>query len=310
MPTGAVVKRDAVRPACEKALRMANAPGRSAARDKDAGQAGRGLVMSDKPGRPPQRPQETHPSPLVAVMAEKAGRGSGHKRVVERMPSDAGQRFRSSGIVNPVTVARRIEGLASLAWPCLDVLDHHPSPAEVASWLVMQAGSARGRPVVADEHRWRTEGYAHLSDSARRRRFRERLNAEGLAEAVERIGELALAATVLHGDAAVLVPGADLEGCVVYMDPPYVGCTPYAVDCPRDEVLRLAREYSAAGATVAISEACPLADELGSGWDAVELTHERRGQVNPHRRVKSEWLTLNRPPAGVRGVQIDLLGAA
>lgn len=42
---------------------------------------------------------------------------------------------------------------------------------------------------------------------------------------------------------------------LVYLDPPYQGCTPYAVDCPRPRVLEIARGYHEAGATVVISEA-------------------------------------------------------
>ena len=93
-----------------------------------------------------------------------------------------------------------------------------------------------------------------------------------------------------------------LTGSVVYLDPPYVGCTPYAVDCPRAEVLRLARAYSAAGAHVVISEAVSLAEDLGIGWEAVDLTGSGR--------AKREVLTVNRPPAARPAHQFALFGAA
>lgn len=44
----------------------------------------------------------------------------------------------------------------------------------------------------------------------------------------------------------------------VYLDPPYVGATGYGWDMPRAEVLELAQRWADAGAVVAVSEAEPL----------------------------------------------------
>jgi hypothetical protein len=87
-------------------------------------------------------------------------------------------------------------------------------------------------------------------------------------------------------------PG-DLEGCVVYMDPPYVGTTGYAATLGRDEVVRHARAYAALGATVAISEAEVVIPE----WCAVEITAGRKGQKRTFSKQQAEWLTMNREPA-------------
>ena len=87
-------------------------------------------------------------------------------------------------------------------------------------------------------------------------------------------------------------PG-DLEGCIVYMDPPYVGTTGYAATLGRDEVVRHARAYAALGATVAISEAEVVIAE----WDAVEITAGRKGQKRTFSKHQAEWLTMNREPA-------------
>lgn len=100
---------------------------------------------------------------------------------------------------------------------------------------------------------------------------------------------------------AALYGREDLVGAVVYLDPPYEGCTPYAVDCPRAEVVRLARAYAAAGAHVVISEAIGLADVLGDGWHAVDVTLQGK---------KGEWVTSNRTPATRFDEQLTLFGAA
>jgi hypothetical protein len=87
-------------------------------------------------------------------------------------------------------------------------------------------------------------------------------------------------------------PG-DLEGCVVYMDPPYAGTTSYAATLGRDEVVRHARAYAALGATVAISEAEVVIPE----WCAVEITAGRKGQKRTFSKQQAEWVTMNREPA-------------
>ena len=105
------------------------------------------------------------------------------------------------------------------------------------------------------------------------------------------------------------LPG-DLSGFVVYMDPPYEGTTGYKFGgCPRSEVLRMALDLSARGATVAISEAVRLDRELGEGWTAVQIDGERKGQKRTFSVQQSEWVTMNRAPAHTPGVQASLFGA-
>jgi hypothetical protein len=83
-------------------------------------------------------------------------------------------------------------------------------------------------------------------------------------------------------DVADMLGRQDLRGVWVYADPPYVGCTRYAAECPRDQVVALASAFDEAGAEVTVSEAQPLA-EL-DGWHARQLTPK-------------EALTANRPLA-------------
>lgn len=96
-------------------------------------------------------------------------------------------------------------------------------------------------------------------------------------------------------------PG-DLDDCVVYMDPPYVGTTGYAATLERDEVVRHARAYAELGAVVAISEAEVVIAE----WDAVEITAGRKGQKRTFSKQQAEWLTMNRAPAHRVAVQAGL----
>ena len=102
-----------------------------------------------------------------------------------------------------------------------------------------------------------------------------------------------------------------LDNAIAYLDPPYSGTTGYKFGgCPREEVLRMALDLSARGATVAISEAVRLDRELGEGWNAVQIDGERRGQKRTFSVQQSEWVTMNRQPSHVPGTQQGLFGGA
>ena len=95
--------------------------------------------------------------------------------------------------------------------------------------------------------------------------------------------------------AAIGTPG-DLEGCIVYSDPPYIGTTPYTHNLSRAAVVAMARDFAAMGATVAISEQVALADLTSDGWHAVEITGGRVGQSREFSKQKTEMITMNREP--------------
>jgi hypothetical protein len=114
----------------------------------------------------------------------------------------------------------------------------------------------------------------------------------------------------IHPDAREVEPPTLPPGTVAYMDPPYLNTTGYAHDLGRDEVVRLARRWADAGATVCISEAEPIPELLADGWHAIEITGERKGQRRTFSKQQAEWLTLNRAPAWVPSVQASLFGAA
>ena len=108
---------------------------------------------------------------------------------------------------------------------------------------------------------------------------------ETLAERVESLA-LALSGrsiSVVAGRAEALpsLLPRDLRGAVVYLDPPYRGCTGYGWDVERRDLVTMAREYVRRGARVAISEAVGLAGDLGGGWREEDITMGK----------KAEWLT-------------------
>ncbi len=93
------------------------------------------------------------------------------------------------------------------------------------------------------------------------------------------------------------------EGTVCYIDPPYLGdgsqkITGYGHGLTREEVVAMATSWSDAGARVMISECAPLTDDLGPGWQAVNITATRKGQKRTFstEQGRTEWVTVNFEP--------------
>ena len=82
-------------------------------------------------------------------------------------------------------------------------------------------------------------------------------------------------------------PG-NLDGVVIYMDPPYLNTTGYLHDLGRREVVGHALDLSSLGATVAISEAEPIPELVAAGWYVADLTAGRKGQ-KPVLDAQKEW---------------------
>jgi hypothetical protein len=141
-----------------------------------------------------------------------------------------------------------------------------------------------------------------------------RQDTSAVAVAVDRIGSARWPRVACYqGTATRLVEQLPerLDNVIAYLDPPYSGTTGYKFGgCPRSEVLRMALDLSARGATVAISEAVRLDRELGEGWTAVQIDGERKGQKRTFSVQQSEWVTMNRQPAHVPGQQQGLFGGA
>jgi len=205
------------------------------------------------------------------------------------------------------------EGLASRA----DTLPTLPAtitpdarrvdPREVARWgLLGEWAFRRGEPASgpAGDSRWLDGPWRDRSGAIVGKRVGT--TATSVGRRYEHVP--ALPATITP-DARGIEPGPDLPpGTVAYMDPPYLGTTGYGHDLPRSEVVALARRWAAAGATVAISEAEPIADLTAEGWRAVRIDGERMGQKRTFSKQQAEWLTLSRPPAWTPSEQRGLFG--
>ena len=100
----------------------------------------------------------------------------------------------------------------------------------------------------------------------------------------------------------------NLDGWLIYMDPPYQNTSGYPHgDCTRATVLTLAADYSRRGAVVAISEAVPLDRDL-PGWASVRIDGERKGAKRTFSKQQAEYLTMNREPAHRPAIQVGLWG--
>jgi len=106
--------------------------------------------------------------------------------------------------------------------------------------------------------------------------------------------------------AAWLGTPGDLDGVVVYQDPPYLGTTGYQSDIPRADVIATALDFAAMGAVVCVSEAEPLADLTGRGWHVAEITEGRKGQKRTFSAQKREYLTMSREPVHRVATQVGM----
>jgi len=104
-------------------------------------------------------------------------------------------------------------------------------------------------------------------------------------------GTPCIPATIPYGAGSV-----NLDGVLVFVDPPYLNTTGYAHDLGREQVVALARRWADAGARVMISEAEPIGALVEDGWHAVEVTAMRVGQKRTFSRQQREWVTLNFEP--------------
>lgn len=198
------------------------------------------------------------------------------------------------GVSRTSTVATRLEHLA-------------------AAFLALSAGSYAQKPVTIRAGAWKTAGFGGLiSDASRERGFPERMDLGATSNRVVSIADSRLPhAVVYQGRAEDIQPWDYHDRDVVYLDPPYQGCTGYAADCAREAVVDLAWAWHNAGATVVISEAVPLEIER---WHHVEITDCARAGLGKGGMVlkaaKREWLTMNRSPRPVFAGTALFRGAA
>lgn len=237
----------------------------------------------------------SNPSPWE--MGEEQEKSASGRRGVQQKGGNA---QRSRGIVFPSTLANRIEALGRGSWPeQTSVLHGSVEDAEmVAGWLVLQAASARGKPVEPDGDRWRHSGFAHLSESARGKGFTSRLHLPLLADRVEATGAApwpqmgVLNDCVEHAEHLVDGLGDEL---VCILDPPYQlhGLrrklrTSYGWTLQLERTLALAARQADRGARVVLCEGGPLSHLLGLGWYDYKVNRFFSGKV-----VGEEWFCVN-----------------
>lgn len=192
-------------------------------------------------------------------------------------------------------VARVIEGFAGDGDDLFAVLSieapPHDSIAFAAAFACLQTANASGRAVQVSDQRWKTHGYAHLTDSARDKGFPERLRKRQVADRVRSFAGLDWPPTrVITCDLRY----AQIEpefGDVVVVDPPYKGTTGYhGLDLTRAEVAHLARVAAARGARVGICEGEPVRALTDSGWWSSQVAG---GSWRKAKSEKVEWLTTS-----------------
>ena len=179
--------------------------------------------------------------------------------------------------------------MAGLTWPPTIVSNADVStvePRDVAKWLWLKARTMGENGGMI--------GGVNTNPA---------ISAKGMVSVIGRSPEWP-PTIVSNADVSTVEPGTLPEGTVCCMDPPYANTTGYQAKLPREKVLEVAQRWADAGATVCVSEAEPLPLP---GWHHVEITECRVGQKRTFSKQKREWLTLNRAPAWVPGVQGGLL---
>jgi hypothetical protein len=170
---------------------------------------------------------------------------------------------------------------------------------EVARWQVLGAWSFRRGQVESGyapraEPRVGSGGYLRDGTDA------------SLSHLSSAMGEVGTLPATIHPDARTIDPPALPPGTVVFIDPPYVGTTPYAHTLPRADVVALARRWAAAGALVMVCEAEPIPELVADGWHARDIAHARKGQQRTFSRQQREVVTMSAAPARVPAEQVGL----
>jgi hypothetical protein len=200
-----------------------------------------------------------------------------------------------------------VEALASsLRWPPVQVVEGDVcgvEPREVARWAILQQWSVANKGPDAgfdgpgrDRGSWDNPGWDKLLERPR------------IAQKFDAVPSWP-PTVISNAPVEQVQPGTLPPGTVVYFDPPYFGdgyrkITGYKHTLSRDQVVLVAKRWSDAGATVAVSECVPIR-EL-EGWHFVDISGERVGQKRTFSSEKSEWLTVNKEPKWTPSVQAGL----
>ena len=218
-------------------------------------------------------------------------------RFLYRVSVEYDSTLQRGGFVHPETggrygaarqdLARRTQNLPSVSGrhSLVEKDARRLDPREVARWIRIISSN---RLINLDPQTWRNTGKGGSTFGGRE--FCS--SAAYLAERLESSPKIESAAVV----GGAFAPQEKLPtGSICYIDPPYLGTTPYAHDLARPEVVEMAKAWADAGATVCISEAEPIPELMDAGWHFREITWCRRGVSRTFSKQQREFLTMNVP---------------
>lgn len=204
-----------------------------------------------------------------------------------RPMSQWAQKTKDDGGVCIATLIEQAQSMPSLPPTFIARDGRAVTPEEVAKWIYVGHLSYRSMEPESGFN----PGMDHDTNSPC-----WRPPVQAVADVMTGIGSNKWPPVTITDDAKTITPNKLPEGVIVYCDPPYLNTTGYKHDLPREEVIRLARLWSDAGATVCISEQTTIPELISDGWHGVQISFARKGQKRTFSDQQDEYLTINRKP--------------
>jgi len=162
-----------------------------------------------------------------------------------------------------------------------------------AQFLFLQQLSWGNKAVSGLDGKWRSPGLSKTGAYGNPATATLKAARPKITAFIDKLESLQLAQCSVesHQTVARLPTGQVDRRTLVYIDPPYAGTTGYPDGkISRAQTIDLATAWRDAGASVMISEACPL--EI-PGWESIEISKGQDGGPL-FKRKGPEWLTLAR----------------
>lgn len=179
-----------------------------------------------------------------------------------------------------------------------------PRAQRVATWLALQSGAAAGKPVHIVNNRWKSAGYAAITEKAAERGYHERPQFDRIIRLTGKMIDAwrSTELVVIQADLSTtrihhLLTDADLDGAKVIIDPPYAKSrSRYPASLGREEVMAAAIHCRRGKAIVGICESeriRPVRQErLKYFWPSIDLSEAQGTWCG--KKGASEWLTISR----------------
>lgn len=141
-----------------------------------------------------------------------------------------------------------------------------PCTQRVATWLALQSGAAAGKPVHVINNRWKSAGYAAITEKAAERGYHERPQFDRIIRLTSTMIDAwrSTDLVVIQADLSImpvhdLLSDANLDGARVMIDPPYANSrNRYPASLGREEVRAAALSCWNRNAIVGICESEPI----------------------------------------------------